>query len=435
MFRQYGGLFSNAEKELALKRITNARRQTIVCLPVQSMGKPVVVVPSASKEELSASKEELFASQEESPFSSIASKEESQIASKEESSFYFASQEECQNKGSTPVVVVPMGFGFIPPVVNKIPPVVVPTRMNDGMGHQSSVVVNSPQPRSTYQFADALSNGVNSLRKKSNSPDQCPESIYSNFNSPDQRPESSVYFYQHHQDPPRPKTKFYGQIRSVVHKSITNALLKSETQFNCPITINVHVHQTKFPARRRFTYRRSRPQANITDKDGPELLSSSNVFNVHTDSMSPQKDPTLPLNNNTLPPIDEMILPLCINTLPLPNDKYLPHQQHVSATPTPAPSPSSRYSLLNRADHVPPGEPRSVRGWSGALLNDDPSLPNSKDVRGALCQMRCPEEDKEPIENHSFIVPPCIDSSFNVCTLQECDNKETKAKILFSTLF
>ena len=41
------------------------------------MGKPVVVVPSASKEELSASKEELFASQEESPFSLIASKEES----------------------------------------------------------------------------------------------------------------------------------------------------------------------------------------------------------------------------------------------------------------------------------------------------------------------------------------------------------------------
>ena len=48
MFRQYGGLFSDAEKELALKRITKARRQTMVCLPVQSMGKPVVVVPSAS---------------------------------------------------------------------------------------------------------------------------------------------------------------------------------------------------------------------------------------------------------------------------------------------------------------------------------------------------------------------------------------------------
>ena len=129
MFRQYGGLFSNAEKELALKRITNARRQTTVCLPVQSMGKPVVVVPSASKEEL------------------IASKEEFQFASKEKSSFNFASKEECQNKGSTPVVVVPMGFGFIPPVFKTIPPVVVPTRKNDGMGHQSSVVANSPQPR------------------------------------------------------------------------------------------------------------------------------------------------------------------------------------------------------------------------------------------------------------------------------------------------
>ena len=47
--------------------------------------------------------------------------------------------------------------------------------------------------------------------------------------------------------------------------------------------------------------------------------------------------------------------------------------------------------------------------------------------------MRCPEEDKEPIENHSFIVSPCIVSSSNVCTLQECDNKETKAKIPLST--
>ena len=175
--------------------------------------------------------------------------------------------------------------------------------------------------------------------------------------------------------------------KSVVHESITNALLKSETQFNCPITINVHVHQTKFPARRRFTYRRSRPQTNITDKDGPEL-SDTNVFNAHTDSMYPQKDPTLPLNNNTLPPIDEMILPLCINTLPLPNDNYLLKQQHVSAMPTPAPTPSSRYSLLNRTDHVPPCEPRSVRGWSGALLNDNQSLLTLKGVQGALWMSR-----------------------------------------------
>ena len=46
MFQQYGGLFSQAEKELALKRITNSRLHHVA--PVQSMGKPVVV-PIASK--------------------------------------------------------------------------------------------------------------------------------------------------------------------------------------------------------------------------------------------------------------------------------------------------------------------------------------------------------------------------------------------------
>ena len=102
--------------------------------------------------------------------------------------------------------------------------------------------------------------------------------------------------------------------------------------------------------------------------------------------------------------------------------------------PTPAPSPSSRYSLLNRADHVPPCEPRSVRGWSGALLNDDQSLLTLKGVQGALCQTRCPEKVKEPIENQSFIASPCIVSSSNVCTLQECDNKQP-AKIPFSTIW
>ena len=96
-----------------------------------------------------------------------------------------------------------------------------------------------------------------------------------------------------------------------------------------------------------------------------------NVFNAQTDSMSPQNDLTLPLNNNTLPPTNEMIPPLCINTLPRPNDNYLLQQRHVSAMPTPEPSPSSRYFLLKRVDQVPPCEPRSVRGWSGALLNDD----------------------------------------------------------------
>ena len=69
-----------------------------------------------------------------------------------------------------------------------------------------------------------------------------------------------------------------------------------------------------------------------------------------------------------------MILPLCINTLTLPNANHLLKQQHISAIPTPALFSSSRYSFLNRADQAPPCEPRSVRGWSGALLTDDQSL-------------------------------------------------------------
>ena len=59
MFRQYGGLFSQAEKELSLKRFTISKQRFIECLLVQQMGEPVVVL-IASKEEL------LFASQEES---------------------------------------------------------------------------------------------------------------------------------------------------------------------------------------------------------------------------------------------------------------------------------------------------------------------------------------------------------------------------------
>ena len=80
--------------------------------------------------------------------------------------------------------------------------------------------------------------------------------------------------------------------------------------------------------------------------------------------------------------------------LPLPNANHLLNQQHASAKPTLTPSPSSRYSsILNRAGQVPPCGSRSVRGWSGALLNDDQSFPNLKDVRGALCQVRYPEKD------------------------------------------
>ena len=110
MFRQYGGLFSQAKKELALKRITNSRLHTIVCQPVQQLGKPVVL-SFDSKQEL------LIASQEES----------NQFASKEE--LLFTSQEK-SNKGSIPAVVVPMEFGFILPVVKSTTPVVVPMEQN-----------------------------------------------------------------------------------------------------------------------------------------------------------------------------------------------------------------------------------------------------------------------------------------------------------------
>ena len=58
---------------------------------------------------------------------------------------------------------------------------------------------------------------------------------------------------------------------------------------------------------------------------------------------------------------------------------------------------------------------------------------NSKDVRVTLCQMRCPEENKESADNQSFIVSPCIALSSNVCTLQEYDNKQQSAKIPLST--
>ena len=112
------------------------------------------------------------------------------------------------------------------------------------------------------------------------------------------------------------------------YSSITNKLLKSEIHDNCPIliTMNVHVHKTRCPARRRFTYRRSRPKAvlqasNNNDKDKP------------TNRNCPKSDTT-----------------------------------RIQRTPL------SRYSLLKRADKTPPSEPRSVRGWSGALLNDDQSF-------------------------------------------------------------
>ena len=79
------------------------------------------------------------------------------------------------------------------------------------MGHQSYIVV-SPQPRSSNQFADVLSNGVVTI----NSSDQCPKS-------------NKMDFLQHHQDQPRHTTKLYRKIKNAVQKSITNEILKSET--------------------------------------------------------------------------------------------------------------------------------------------------------------------------------------------------------------
>ena len=145
------------------------------------------------------------------------------------------------------------------------------------------------------------------------------------------------------------------------------------------------------------TYAKSLDGSNITDKfvlslDGSNnkdkdasfqlsgIMSDTNArterHNARTDSMPPQ-------NVLTLQPKDQMLL-LCINTLPLQNADHLLKQQHVSAMPTPVPSPSSSYSFVNRADQVPPC---GSHGWYGALLNDDQSLSNLKDVREALCQM------------------------------------------------
>ena len=187
MFRQYGGLFADAEKEFAAKR--------------GLWIKPVVVVPIASQEESSFK----FASIEEP--NQFASQEELLIASKEESSKQFASIEE-SHKGfmplrQIPVVVVPMENQTSVVGNSKPPVVVVPMDKSDGMGRYSSVV-NSPQPRSTYQFADALSNGVvNSLRKESNQFDAVSNNgVVANSSDPSPKLTTNS-FLQHHQDPPR----------------------------------------------------------------------------------------------------------------------------------------------------------------------------------------------------------------------------------------
>ena len=67
----------------------------------------------------------------------------------------------------------------------------------------------------------------------------------------------------------------------------------------------------------------------------------------------------------------------------------------------------------------------STRGWSGALPSESQASPTPKDVRGALCQVRCPERNKEIIDRQTLFV-----SSYNlsipVNLLQECDNKQGK---------
>ena len=51
------------------------------------------------------------------------------------------------------------------------------------------------------------------------------------------------------------------------------------------------------------------------------------------------------------------------------------------------------------------------------MLHEHQSFPNSKDDRGALCQMRSPEKDKEAFDDSSFFV-----ATYN---FKECDNKES----------
>ena len=64
----------------------------------------------------------------------------------------------------------------------------------------------------------------------------------------------------------------------------------------------------------------------------------------------------------------------------------------------------------------------SMRGWSGALPNGNQSIPTLEDVRRAICQVRCPERNKEKIDDHPLFVSPCILLT-PVYLMQECDNK------------
>ena len=96
---------------------------------------------------------------------------------------------------------------------------------------------------------------------------------------------------------------------------------------------------------------------------------------------------------------------------------------------TSALNPDSTPQTTLKSSTLPPlsqvsqnGNDMLMRRWSGAEPKDQQPFPNSEDVRGASCQMRCPEENKEIVNDQSFIVSPCTVSN-NVYTLQECGNK------------
>ena len=72
----------------------------------------------------------------------------------------------------------------------------------------------------------------------------------------------------------------------------------------------------------------------------------------------------------------------------------------------------------------------STRGWSGAMPKESQLFPNLEDIRVALCQMQCPERDKEIIDDLPLFVPPCVLST-DVFIMQECDNKVVQKSASF----
>ena len=71
----------------------------------------------------------------------------------------------------------------------------------------------------------------------------------------------------------------------------------------------------------------------------------------------------------------------------------------------------------------------SMRGWSGALPNEIRSFPTLEDVRRAICQVRCPERNKETFDAHPLFVSPCVLST-SVYLMQECDDKVKHAYLM-----